>query len=371
MGGSIISMTRRFINLTAGATYAHYVKDGSPNLVIVRNPSTADRIYFGDDQGVSPTRYQSYADIGSSNFFTKLGALTEIFLFCAGNVNRVEVIEIEAVDPAMFMLQSGQLSVSNVNVVGTIGLKGAELHIDPVTKDLFVKLPAGSALLPTDLSIEAGTKYLNVNAKNINVDGDNDVQVDVKTTAGLKASDLNLDGEKDLQVDVKTTAGLKASDLNLDGTKDLQVDVKTTAGLKASELKIDTTTKELGVKQNPYNDSNSIGAAFSQDSTANAVNLLQLNAVAGKRNYIHYIEVQISGADAGADGTLTIWDGGYSGGTIILKEHIVSGTAKGSRFGVALKYPLPGAIGQEIDIRVTALGAGCISTINVGYFVGA
>lgn len=147
MPNSIRSWSVKYINLVANTVYEHELEQFS-NLVMVRNPSNTVRILFGNDSGITTTRYQSFSDVDGGGFFVRPEAIQTLYLLATQDVTRVTIEEYFVEDPSMFFTSTKPPSV-DVSILSTVGLKPGDLHLD-ASKDLQVDvvslppLPAGT-----------------------------------------------------------------------------------------------------------------------------------------------------------------------------------------------------------------------------------
>jgi hypothetical protein len=161
--GNIRLNSERFINLAAGVVTRVNMRDFPVNLVIVRNPSATDTVLFGNDEFISTTRFQTFADVNGGGYFVRPEKIEEMFFLSAGNINRV-ILELYFVeDPAVFVIGSTKPPATNVNIIGSVGLTlGAEIPAG--TKNIgdvdIASLPAGvavkvTAAAPGDVVVKA------------------------------------------------------------------------------------------------------------------------------------------------------------------------------------------------------------------------
>lgn len=147
--GNIKLNSERFINLAAGVVTRVNMRDFPVNLVVVRNPSAADTVLFGDDEFIAINRFQTFADVNGGGYFVRPERIDEMFFLSAGNINRV-ILELYWVeDPAVFVIGSTKPPAANVNVISSVGLTIAgalPAGGNKIGEVDVVSLPAGTAV---------------------------------------------------------------------------------------------------------------------------------------------------------------------------------------------------------------------------------
>lgn len=107
------------------------------------------------------------------------------------------------------------------------------------------------------------------------------------------------------------------------------------------------------------------GWGATQDSGANASQVVAKAGVANQRHYVTGFSVVISAAAAGADIVITLQDGA---GAILWKEIIGSAAARGARVSKEFAAPLELTAGNAANLNIGAGGASCVTTGNLnGY----
>lgn len=108
------------------------------------------------------------------------------------------------------------------------------------------------------------------------------------------------------------------------------------------------------------------GWGVTQDSGANASQVVAKAGAAGLRHYVAGFSVVIGAAVVGAaDLVITLQDGA---GTILWKEIIGTTAARGTRLDKNFPAPLELTAGNAANLNIAAGGAGCVTTGNLnGY----
>lgn len=143
---SIKSWKVKYINIIANTVYTHNL-DKPSNLIIVRNPSTAVRVLFGDDSGISSSRYQTFADVDGGGFFVRPEMIKTMYFLATQNITRITIEEYIIEDPIVFFTAQGKPANTDVNVTSTVGVKPGDLNIDS-DKDLQVDVKTLVSALP-------------------------------------------------------------------------------------------------------------------------------------------------------------------------------------------------------------------------------
>jgi hypothetical protein len=172
--GQIKHYNQSIIDLTAGVILEHSLSQSS-NLVYVRNPSAAARILFGDDNGITVTRYQVYADIDGAGAFVRPYKFNKIYLLSSAGINRVTIEEYEVEDPAIFIIQAAKGVAADVNILSSVLPVGAATQATLATR-------ATEATLALVLAKLAAIDLEGVNAVKVTVAGAGDEVV--KATPG-------------------------------------------------------------------------------------------------------------------------------------------------------------------------------------------
>ena len=107
------------------------------------------------------------------------------------------------------------------------------------------------------------------------------------------------------------------------------------------------------------------GWSVTGDSSANVAKTITKAAVAGERHYITGFDVSISGADAGADITISLKDGSTDKWKVVIGSGSARGATRSCRFDGA---PIMMTVNTAANLVVTAGGALVITHLNLnGY----
>ena len=128
----------RYISLQAGVVLP-IMSDRPVNTFLIQNTDTTNIIYAGPDADTSATIHEIKISPGQWGVIARPFMFDRIFLFSAGAITRVKLVE-AITDNPMNLIRSIIGGVSQeVFVTSTVGLKASELNIEAVTKNLYVK----------------------------------------------------------------------------------------------------------------------------------------------------------------------------------------------------------------------------------------
>ena len=133
----------KFNNLLAGVVLP-VVAERPVNAFIIQNPDAVNIIYAGPENNTSATNYETYIAPGQWGVIARPFSFDSIFLFSAGAVNRVKIVEAIVDDPLALASRNIGGSSQEVFVTSTVGLTSAQLNIEAVTRNLNVKIPGSS-----------------------------------------------------------------------------------------------------------------------------------------------------------------------------------------------------------------------------------
>ena len=128
----------KFNNLLAGVVLP-VVAERPVNAFIIQNPDAVNIIYAGPENNTSATNYETYIAPGQWGVIARPFSFDSIFLFSAGAVNRVKIVEAIVDDPLALASRNIGGSSQEVFVTSTVGLTAAQLNIEAVTRNLQVK----------------------------------------------------------------------------------------------------------------------------------------------------------------------------------------------------------------------------------------
>lgn len=125
-----------------------------------------------------------------------------------------------------------------------------------------------------------------------------------------------------------------------------------------------TPTNALPVQLSGSFPANAVPFTVTGDSGANAAQTITKAAEAGKSHYITAIEVVLTGATSASAISVKLNDDA----TTIWKSAIGLGSARGTRTGIALPFPIKITTGKKVDLVVDAGGASTVTYANMsGY----
>lgn len=154
----------RTISVRAGVV-EEIVLQSQCNSVLLMNFDTTNNLYVSLSRSVSNAEYMAVALPGSVAVLARPFEFDRIYLYSAADIPKIVLSEIRSINPMMLVSQMfSQTPVPQaVTVTGTVGLQPGNLNLEPVTKNLGVKVLDTVGLAPGDLNIDAVNKGLGVN----------------------------------------------------------------------------------------------------------------------------------------------------------------------------------------------------------------
>ena len=154
----------RTISVRAGVV-EEIVLQSQCNSVLLMNFDTTNNLYVSLSRSVSNAEYMAVALPGSVAVLARPFEFDRIYLYSAADIPKIVLSEIKSINPMMLVSQMfSQTPVPQaVTVTGTVGLQPGNLNLEPVTKNLGVKVLDTVGLAPGDLNIDAVNKGLGVN----------------------------------------------------------------------------------------------------------------------------------------------------------------------------------------------------------------
>ena len=139
----------RTISVRAGVV-EEIVLQSRCNSVLLMNFDTTNNLYVSLSRSVSNAEYMAVALPGSVAILARPFEFDRIYLYSAADIPKIVLSEIKSINPMLLVSQMfSQTPVPQaVTVTGTVGLQPGNLNIEPVTKNLGVKVlnevePAG------------------------------------------------------------------------------------------------------------------------------------------------------------------------------------------------------------------------------------
>lgn len=154
----------RTISVRAGVV-EEIVLQSRCNSVLLMNFDTTNNLYVSLSRSVSNAEYMAVALPGAVTVLARPFEFDRIYLYSAADIPKIVLSEIKSINPMMLVSQMfSQTPVPQaVTVTGTVGLQPGNLNLEPVTKNLGVKVLDTVGLAPGDLNIDALNKGLGVN----------------------------------------------------------------------------------------------------------------------------------------------------------------------------------------------------------------
>lgn len=135
----------RYINLAANTQY-ELMAAKEINVILIQNTDSSNIIYAGLESNTSNAIYETAVFPGQWGIIGRPFTFRKAYLFSAGNISRVKVVELVAPDPLSLIKSIIATGASSISVASTVGLKASELNLEATTKNLFVKEVTSSSL---------------------------------------------------------------------------------------------------------------------------------------------------------------------------------------------------------------------------------